>query len=396
MRSLIAHTKMKEGLLTEIDIETKLLAIGRTIADFSAAEYKLPEDFLEYTHFERVLSQLDMASSPGYPYLLQYATNGDMLGCKQGVIDESRKAMVWRLVTDRIIEKTTDPIRLFVKPEPHKVTKIKSHRYRLISSVSLIDQIIDHMLFGSMNQKMIDNYIDLPSKVGWSPYVGGWKIVPAGRMFATDKSAWDWTVQGWLVEAEFSVRCGLMRRDINYEYWRDLASWRYSVLYRDALFVTSNGLLLRQKWPGVVKSGCVNTIATNSIMQVILHHVVCSNMGEHPRPIWSMGDDTLQYPQEDMEKYCQYLGQYCKLKEYQQVTEFAGNRFSPGGKVDPLYFGKHCYNLLHVDPEVAHQLGFSYMLLYHRSSRRWIIERILSEITVVPPVEFLDMVFDGE
>lgn len=394
---MAVHSHLGDDLETNPDKTETLLAVNRTIADFAMAEWEIPDDFLSYDHFERVLMNLEWDSSPGYPYLLQFSTNREMFQVKYGLPSAERKMMVWQLVTNRLMNLDSDPIRLFVKPEPHKQTKILQHRYRLISSVSVIDQIIDHLLFGPMNQAMVDNYMHIPSKVGWSPYVGGWKIVPAGRMVATDKTAWDWTVREWLVTAEFAVRRGLCRTvGPTRDQWEMLAAWRYKELYKKPLFVTSGGDLLRQKAPGVVKSGCVNTITTNSIMQVIVHNLACLGIGEEPRAIWAMGDDTLQYPQENMERYLKELGRYCILKEYQRKTEFAGNEFLPGSVVEPIYFGKHAFNLLHVDPDLKQDIAFAYSLLYHRSSRKKEIVNVLAELGILPLEEALDMIFDGE
>lgn len=398
MKSLVVHSTIGDGLETDIDKNEYWKIVNYTTSQFAMAEWYIPEDFLEYTHFERVINDLDWNSSPGYPYLLQWSTNRQMFQVEDGKPSLPAKQMVWDLVMNRIQSEECDPVRLFIKPEAHKQEKLDNYRYRLISSVSVIDQIIDHMVFGMMNKQMIENYMYIPSKVGWSPYAGGWKIVPAGRMVATDKSAWDWTVKEWLVKAELQVRAALCRNIGNntYELWQAMAARRYKQLYIKNLFITSSGDLLRQKQYGVVKSGCVNTIATNSIMQVLIHARACININEEPRMLWAMGDDTLQYPQRNMDKYCKALSLYCRLKEYHQVTEFAGNRFEVGGRVEPLYKAKHMFNLLHVDPEVAPDLCFSYALLYHRSKFRGTMIRILSELGLISPDEYLDLVFDGE
>lgn len=399
MKSLVQHSYIGDGLAERIGEDEYWHVVNSVISIFTAAQWRIPDDLLSYDHFERVISDLDWNSSPGYPYLLQFSTNRDFFEVVNGKPSIGAKQRVWDLVCMQLEKEKSDPVRLFVKPEPHKQSKLDSHRYRLISSVSVIDQIIDHMLFGDFNKKLIEHYMEVPSKVGWSPYLGGWKIVPAGRMVATDKSAWDWTVKEWLVTAEFAVRdnlCANRHTSDKYDCWHHYARLRYKQLYYENVFVTSGGIFLHQKLPGVVKSGCVNTIATNSIMQVLIHHKACLDVNENPRPLWAMGDDTLQYPQADMHEYCRALSRYCKLKEYQAVTEFAGNRFVAGGTVEPLYRAKHAFNLLHVDPAVAPDLCFAYALLYHHSESKDEVLRVLSELGLVPPDEYLSIIFDGE
>lgn len=397
MKSLAVHSKLGEGLEEVLDENLISEAVHQTIYSFAEAQWEIPEDFMLYSHFERVVRELDWNSSPGYPYLLQYSTNRQLFQVEDGEPSLAAKLMVWELVNKRLELLDADPVRLFVKPEPHKLEKISTGRLRLISSVSVVDQILDHMIFGEMNQQITDNYMELPSKVGWSPYGGGWKIVPAGRMVATDKKAWDWTVKEWLVQAELRVRSGLCKtRGWRKELWLKLAAWRYRKLFIENIFVTSGGHFLRQLRAGIMKSGCVNTIHTNSIMQFILHIICCLLTNQIPRAFWSMGDDVLQALLEDMKAYLRAMSKYCLLKPACSKTEFAGNEFKPGGVVEPLYHSKHCFNLLHVDPSLKREMTYAYSLLYHRSSKSEMVNKILNQLGLVPEPEFLSSIFDGQ
>lgn len=92
----------------------------------------------------------------------------------------------------------SDPLKVFVKQEPHKMAKIQEGRYRLISAVSLVDTMIDRILFRTMWAKALSKPLRTPSAVGWVPLSGGWRSIRQmlpGRTVAIDKSAWDWTVQ---------------------------------------------------------------------------------------------------------------------------------------------------------------------------------------------------------
>lgn len=368
--------------------------LSQVLAAFSAAKWRIPDDFLSYEHYERVVRELDWNSSPGYPYLLSTSTNRAFFGVdEKGEPSEVRKQAVWELVLSRLLDRTVDPIRLFVKPEPHKNSKLEEGRYRLISSVSVVDQIIDTMLFGSMNETMVKNVVYLPSKFGWSPYVGGWRLMPRGGQLALDKSSWDWTVHGWYCELVLEIRKRLCA-NLTPE-WVELATWRYRELFGQPWFITSGGQLLQQREPGVMKSGCVNTISDNSIMQVVLHARVCAEIGVRPGPIMSMGDDTLQEPVENQELYEQRLKDYCIVKESHRRVEFAGHIFS-GMKVEPAYWAKHCFQMLHADPAIVADLGISYSLLYHRSRKKSIVQHVLRELGAeLPPDEMLDVIFDG-
>jgi len=361
---------------------------------WASARWEIPIDFMEKTHFERVVRNLDWTSSPGYPWLLQHTTNAAMFRVREGVPDQQALEAVWQVVMNRLVERDSDPIRLFIKPEPHKEKKIVNKAYRLISSVSVIDQIIDGMLFGVMNERVIDNHLMLPGKVGWSPYVGGWKIMPAVGNVSLDKSAWDWSVNSWIVQELLGLRIDLCE-NIN-QKWVDLATWRYKALYDKPEFVTSGGLLLRQKQPGVIKSGCFNTIVDNSIAQDLLHVRVCVESGCEVGDLMSMGDDTTQRDFSWRKQYEVLLGQYCHLKSSVERTEFAGHRFERSF-IEPLYKGKHAYNILHLDDKNGQEIAASYALLYHRSRHQKFIRGVLSRMGYgLPSLGMLDVIYDGE
>lgn len=361
---------------------------------WSAANWSIPADFLSFSHFERVVKDLDWTSSPGYPWLLQHTTNAAMFEVKEGEPSQRALNSVWNVVRSRLDTREVDPIRLFVKPEPHKERKLRDKAYRLISSVSVIDQIIDGMLFGEMNQAIIDHYIEVPGKVGWSPYVGGWKIMPVLGNVSLDKSAWDWSVNAWIVQEVLELRVELCQNVT--QQWLELAQWRYQALYDHPMFVTSGGLLLKQKQPGVIKSGCFNTIIDNSIAQDLLHVRVCVENGLPIGELASMGDDTTQPDFAGRDFYERKLSEFCHLKSSVRATEFAGHRFKIGF-VEPLYKGKHAYNIMHLDPKYGEEMAASYALLYHRSVYRDYIRGVLTRMGYnLPSLRTLDVIFDGE
>nr|UGO57332.1 MAG: hypothetical protein 1 [Riboviria sp.] len=356
------------------------------------ARWEIPSDFLTYTHYLRVVKELDWNSSPGYPYCLNCTTNRLFFEVNNlGEPSQLACERVWMIVKERLEQRDADPVRLFVKPEPHTEKKLAVGRYRLISSVSVIDQIIDHMIFGAFNKALIINCHYTPIKTGWTPYCGGWREVPVSGTVACDKSAWDWTVKPWLIENELLLR-QMLCNNLTAQ-WKDLAVWRYSKLFFDNRFVTSGGLVLKQKEPGVMKSGCVNTIASNSLMQLILHLRCAVELNLDLGFLWAMGDDVIQdyQPQE----YFDLLSQFCVLKEVTPNVEFAGFTYY-GYRCEPNYKGKHAYNLLHQDERFHNETSDSYALLYHRSKYRDAMRNILRDINHdLPPLSFIDRVWSG-
>lgn len=394
--SLVHHCKLREGIREDGPGEPHATNIINCMKQlYAVASWRIPEDFLTYSHFRRmVCTKVDWTSSPGYPYLLRATNNRQFfrLG-DDNVIDENRLQEIWQIVQSRISGASPDPIRLFVKPEPHTGKKIREERYRLISSVSIIDQLIDHMLFSEFNDKLIENHYQIPSKPGWSPLMGGWRAMPEEKWVATDASSWDWTVQPWILEALLRFRSE-MCENLS-EQWVQLATRRYVELFGNPVFVTSGGLLLKQSKPGVMKSGCVNTISDNSLAQVLLHVRICNQLEIPIEAIFSMGDDRLQKPLQRQDEYMSTLSQFCRLKSVVYKTEFAGFLFE-GRRVTPVHRGKHAYNLLHMKPEVVCQMADSYLLNYHRSNYRNWFEQLFTLMGVEYSSRAMrDLIFDG-
>lgn len=358
-------------------------------------KWHVPSDFLSFEHFYRCVTQLDFTSSPGYPHLNVYQTNAAFFSYDNGhFYNESRLHEVYEMVMRQISERRSDPIRLFIKDEPHKVKKLETGRYRLISSVSVIDQLIDSMLFRDMNSLAPLNYVNSPIQVGWTPLKGGWALLPyVTPQIAIDKSSWDWTVQPWILEAVLALRKRLCFNP-NAE-WTSLAEWRYEALFKSPWFITSGGLLLQQVNPGVMKSGCFNTLMDNSIAQFLLHVVVSLTMNIPVKPIFTMGDDTLQDEMDDVDTYVSILSQYCIVKKAERKREFCGFDFTHWGLVEPVYQGKHAYIMLHMNDKIAQEICDAYCLLYHRSRWRGEIRKLFKRYGFnVRPVELNDTIYD--
>lgn len=358
--------------------------VNRLVGKYEPVRWLIPDDLFSFEHYKRtVKNKIHWRSSPGYPYLLEASTNGQLFEVGlDGEPSEQALNRFWLLVDKRIRELDCDPIRLFIKPEPHKRKKLDNGAYRLISSVSVIDQIIDQMCFSEMNDKMVENYHVIPSKVGWAPYCKGYTMVPK-HWVSIDKSAWDWSMQPWLFEIILEARkelCGNPDHCL-FNEWNRVAAARYKLLFGNPVFVTSGGVLLRQLNPGVQKSGCVNTIYDNSFAQDILHDRVCIETQQIATEQWTCGDDTYLQVPEKLEEYILAMGQFSHVKEFAKTGEFCGNIYKTQ-RVQPSYMGKHIFNMLHADPEFQQDLVDSYYLMYHKSDIPRLVELGLSLIHI--------------
>lgn len=98
---------------------------------------------------------IKVEASPGYPWLLLGKTNKTVIRDYRQVlidvtIDRLIKLLTWdinsilMMTPQQLMDyNLVDPVRLFVKNEPHASSKFKTGKMRLISSVSIVDQLIE-------------------------------------------------------------------------------------------------------------------------------------------------------------------------------------------------------------------------------------------------------------
>lgn len=271
-----------------------------------------------------------------------------------------------------------------IKMEPHKPSKIEEGRLRLISVFSLVDQVVDRMLFYPMVRTEISNFMDHPCKSGWSPLPAGYSTLQAvfsGPVLATDCSAFDWTFPSWLVAPLLESRIEHMRgcspkmRAAMERRWKE-------VIGTDCLLRLPDGLRLKQANPGLMKSGWLLTISVNSQAQDLITRVAWNRHRRDPfPPFWAMGDDVLMsWPDGDEQllvAQIRKLGILTKIA--QRSREFAGFEIpSSRAQVEPLYADKHKFVLAHTPVEELEELCSSYALLYALSERRplWLVEAL--------------------
>lgn len=251
-----------------------------------------------------------------------------------------------------------DPIRVFVKGEPHKQSKLDEGRYRLIMSVSLIDQLVARVLFQNQNKREITLWRAVPSKpgfglstdeqvvefmkilsaqVGVAPkeLIGNWQH----HLIATDCSGFDWSVSDWLLEDDMEVR-NRLTLDINETTKRLRSAWLKCI--SNSVLSLSDGTLLSQQVPGVQKSGSYNTSSSNSRIRVMAAY--------HCGAEWAMamGDDALESVGSNLAKYAE-LG--FKV-EVSSKLEFCSHIFEREDLAIPVNKAKMIYKLIHgYEPE---------------------------------------------
>lgn len=265
-----------------------------------------------------------------------------------------------------------------IKKEPHSQAKLRDGRYRLISVLSLVDQMVDRCLFGTTVSTQVSHPMDSPGKSGWSPFPEG--FVHLERMFdgpvlATDCSAFDWTFPAWLVDMIHDLRMELMKGSSESYRAACRARW-HEVLGTSCVIRLPSGERLRQTVLGLMKSGWLNTISVNSDAQwfITVLAFIRAFPGQSLPRLWAMGDDVLLFwlasldwsdePRDPAKLVAEIAQLGILTKMATPERDFAGFRFHLNGEVVPLYSTKHKFMLAHADASQVRELCSAYGLLY--------------------------------
>jgi hypothetical protein len=307
--------------------------------------------------YPSMLNDVKKESSPGMPFMvLGCADNGNVLD----KYPEQLKSAVWErlmllsfneyenLNAVQLVESgAVDPVRIFVKNEPHPELKVKQGRMRLISSVSLIDQIVERILLSQQNKEEIDSWSSIPSKPGLGLNDEGlaklWRTVRSwdGNIFEADISGWDFGLQAWEMLWESDTRAELagMAGTIYHRAIRN-RTWCEA----NSLFVLSDGRLIAQTVPGKRCSGSYNTSAGNSRCRVMLGYLVGSEQ------IMAMGDDSVEVGVAEAAGKYEEMGHIIKtFSESKDAFEFCSTKiYEKNGTVigEPVNWSRTFYRLL--------------------------------------------------
>lgn len=300
----------------------KTAALNRVLEHYPKT--KVPPYFAGPKHgvteslIRKVFPCLKGSSSPGMPYCLHAPTKAEVIQRQHDVIIEIVLTRLDALasfdkseIPDDPVELLRsglcDPVRVFIKNEPHSIEKIVNGRGRIISNVSMADEIIDRLLCSVQNYAEIDDWQNIPSKSGMGLSTDAQTkalFEPMKSLLSetstSDVKGWDWSVPTWLMDMDVEARCLLNSCSKDSSFRRILEN-RIAVLAR-SVFVTSDGTMLAQASPGIVKSGTFITASFNSRMRVMLAYIIGA--------LWAiaMGDDGAEQTVLDAVKKYEALG----------------------------------------------------------------------------------------
>lgn len=334
--------------------------------------------------FETLFDQLEMTSSPGFPYVWNGMATNEAIRANPAFYEQVRYGFIQLMSKLRNGERLPKPtVRLFVKTEPHKIEKIRDGRFRLIWAMPIEYQLIHRLFFGPSLAAELAHYHEIPSKGGMSNVRGGFHrlykdLYDGSDNFADiDKSGWDMHAAWWTILMERDVRWSLCLNP-NPIFKHCFDACYESLLISNIIF--SDGTLLEQVEPGIVRSGSMITLSGNSRMQVLLKILYLQEkhggfvLGRDK--IAAIGDDTLErMPKDfcgDFQKWLEQHGYKCKEIAHGPLAEreFCSHKFKfvRGAYVPiPTNWRKHAMSLCFKEKSktefFADQL-FSLMLEY--------------------------------
>lgn len=324
MRSFIVHAKncqIKDVKLSVEEVSSVLEFVDhhypKSAVPIWAQERRVPTA----EEIRSVFPSIEGSSSPGLPF-------GTLASDKATIMANFESELI-RSVQERfkvlahadpddldpisaVRDGFCDPVRLFIKNEPHSMEKLSDGRLRLISSCSITDEIVAKLIFGNQVYVECINHKTIPSKPGagistdeqhsdlWD-YVRPW----VEQSSSTDVKSWDWTFGAWLFR--LCMDCHYVKTNtVRGSYYSDVCEAWLAAATR-TLFATSHGALCFLTFLGLMKSGMFPTAYFNSQGRAAVSvlasfplevHRRCFETGDYTEilghRVMTMGDDCVE------------------------------------------------------------------------------------------------------
>lgn len=276
---------------------------------------------------ESMIPFLNKKASPGMPYALMSLTNKGLLEqkkewLKSHIIERIRAlsevdlSELSNLSAKELVERgLADPVRVFVKNEPHKVEKLEAGRVRLIFSVSIADKMIQMLMRKHIHELEIRNWSKIPSKPGIGfdkekVALTYKKVMSMDNAYDSDLQTFDWSYQPWFKEADVEFKIRMCNNPS--KFWKHLMHASRLALNKP-VYMTSDGSLFDTSLVGIMNSGEFLTGNCNSFVRVLCAHIIGAD------DAIAMGDDCVEsYAPEAKARYAM-LG--LTLKQYNKVED---------------------------------------------------------------------------
>jgi hypothetical protein len=316
---------------------------------YKTSRWVMPGDPFSYERIVQKINELNGLANPGVPILFAYTNNTDFVekfGVRAVVQLVYYRLLLYCSYYDENKDKVedflgssdvADSIRLFIKQEPHKLSKLIDKRYRLIWSLGVIDQIVHALVFDPSIDAVIANYRTCPSKVGFTWFHGGAKDLyyelfePGGKVIDEDAKAHDWTVSRDLIYMDLICRLDLCDNiDYKETQWYKVYMVSYHSLFSGKIYFSS-GDVFRQKQPMIMRSGSKITIDLNSRIAVCRKILTCKRtlgyFDSEEQKLIACGDDVVgrrgKLCEEDIITVGAAMGQIIECSKPSLINEIA-------------------------------------------------------------------------
>ena len=222
---------------------------------------------------EEGLVDVDLSTSPGFPWNLKFKTKRDLYESSEYPFFVEYCKQDW----DDLVQGKWYVFSNSLKEEVRLDEKIQANKIRTFTASPAEAVVSGNRLFGHMNEKFIESHLRTASVVGLNPFRGGWhelymklKNHPKKELFKIvgfelDESEYDSSIRTFLFQAivEFRLKC-LKNPTIDdkkrvYNYYANVVS---------SVIITADGNIV-QKHLGN-PSGSVNTISDNTLILYFL------------------------------------------------------------------------------------------------------------------------------
>lgn len=244
----------------------------------------------------------------------------DLLGVKGGPLYKATRARLLYLAAQRpavfrkehptpetlVLKGACDAMKLFIKNEPHHKRKADLRKWRLIFNLSLLDQLVDRMLFGNLYNADAADWPKADSQVGigfseeqiktFLEHINE-QVLEGDQMLEGDFSGWDWSVEEQDLQFDCAVtldryddgEIGLSQSFFNAVCNRYHCVANKMVAFSDGTYVS----MLFWTLAGVMPSGWLMTALCNSRVAACVLRRIARAAGTPLRMVKTMGDDNI-------------------------------------------------------------------------------------------------------
>jgi hypothetical protein len=261
-------------------------------------------------------------STPGYPLQLQYATNKDVIEghyeallrlatlrvflwmSKSSELDAHLHDPYWLVVNGFI-----DPSSIFIKNEPHPLRKLKDGRYRCISPVSIVDQMVEKYFFLEMSEDIKEHMYVTGSAIGigfsddqtrsFVEFVKTSSETRGPKVVSDDVKSYDAVHTVQIMRSTVLVDSLVYDVSTNTDLFRAWARWAEVSCFSPSVI---SGMLVTKSDPGMLNSGSADTSRRNTLLRCLYACYIGALLRWILFPL-AAGDDGLTWGVLDVKRY---------------------------------------------------------------------------------------------